>query len=216
MSLHRSHAAGGGLWIAVAIIAALAVGVPLALGAPLSFAFLVVADAVWLSGRRTRSALLTLGVLALIISARYIFLRSALPLSFELPETLPVLGLYAAELYAWIFLMLDLLQPASPPERRDAELQDEPENWPVIDLYVPTSDEHLSVVRDTVFAMLDMDYPADRFRVHILDEGHRPELQVLAREIGCGYLTRADAADAVTDEGDEPCGLVEHTTRAAA
>ncbi|WP_152608588.1 UDP-forming cellulose synthase catalytic subunit [Croceibacterium mercuriale] len=189
----RSRAARGIVWVAVAAMAVLVVGVPLALGDQWTFAFLTIAGAVWLASRRTRSALLTLGILSLIVSTRYIFWRTTQTLSFDSPlETLLGLGLYAAELYAWIILVLGLLQTAWPLERGNVALQGEPESWPLVDVYVPTYNESLAIVRTTVFAALDMDYPPERFRVYILDDGKRPEFQNFAREVGCGYLTRAD------------------------
>lgn len=188
--------------VAVAFVAMLVVGVPLALGHQWTFVFLTVAWLAWLAGWRTKSALLTLSILSLIVCTRYIFWPTTQTLSLDgTPGTLLGLGLFAAELSAWFILVVGLLQPASPLELRNMAPDADPESWPLIDLYVPTGDESLEVVRATALATLDMDYPTDRFRVYIMDEGHRPELQALAREIGCGYLTRPD------DNHDKPGNL---------
>ncbi|WP_347301974.1 UDP-forming cellulose synthase catalytic subunit [Croceibacterium sp. TMG7-5b_MA50] len=181
------------LYALLAVLAVLVVTVPLGLGDQWIFAALTVAGAVWLASRHTRPALLTLGILSLIISTRYIFWRTTQTLSFDSPlETVLGLGLYAAELYAWAILVLGLLQTAWPLERRNVAIRGEPDSWPVVDVFIPTYNESLAIVRTTVFAALDMDYPPDRFRVFILDDGRRAEFQAFAREVGCGYLTRAD------------------------
>ena len=181
------------IYAAVAVLAVLVVTVPLSMGNQWAFAFLTIAGAVWLASRKTRAGLLTLGVLSLIVSTRYIFWRTTQTLEFgSALETLLGLGLYAAELYAWVILVLGLLQTAWPLERESVQIDGEPESWPIVDVFVPTYNESLAIVRTTVFAAMDMDYPADRFRVYILDDGRRPEFQTFAREVGCGYLTRAD------------------------
>lgn len=64
--------------------------------------------------------------------------------------------------------------------------------WPSVDVFVPTYNEPLDVVRPTVLAALGIDWPSDRMKVYILDDGRRPEFQKFAEECGAGYLTRFD------------------------
>src|SRR3546814_3911744 len=86
--------------------------------------------------------------------------------------------LYLAELYAWVILVLGLLQTSWPLDRPVVEIEGEPDQWPVIDVYIPTYNESLAIVQNTVFAAMDMDYPRDRFHVYILDDGRRGEPQI--------------------------------------
>src|SRR3546814_337448 len=119
--------------------------------------------------------------------------RTTHTLDFDsLPAALLGTGLYLAELYAWVILVLGLLQTSWPLDRPVVEIEGEPDQWPVIDVYIPTYNESLAIVQNTVFAAMDMDYPRDRFHVYILDDGRRPEFRAFARQAGCGYLTRAD------------------------
>ncbi|MET0249943.1 MAG: UDP-forming cellulose synthase catalytic subunit [Sphingobium sp.] len=184
---------GPGLLALAALFALLAITVPLSLEAQWVFAAFTIAGGIVLGRIGTRSALLTLAILSVIVSTRYMFWRTTATLEFgTLSEFLLGGGLYLAEIYAWIILVLGFLQTAWPLTRKPVEIVGEPDQWPFVDVYVPTYNESLSIVRNTVFAAMDMDYPADRFRVFILDDGRRPEFQAFARAAGCGYLTRGD------------------------
>ncbi|WIW90447.1 UDP-forming cellulose synthase catalytic subunit (plasmid) [Sphingobium sp. V4] len=183
-------------WLAllcVAPLTLLVIGVPLDLDAQWLFTGITIVGAIGLGRSPTRKATLTLGILSLLVSTRYMFWRTTQTLEFgTLPEFLLGSGLYLAEIYAWVILLLGFLQTSWPLNRPVVEIAGEPEHWPVVDVFIPTYNESLSIVRNTVFAALDMDYPADRFRVFILDDGRRPEFRAFARQVGCGYLTRAD------------------------
>ena len=175
------------------VLAVFAVCIPLELADQWIFTALTIAGAIALGRMRSSKATLTLAILSTLVSTRYLFWRTTATLEFNtLPEFLLGTGLYLAEIYAWIILVLGHLQTGWPLERPVVEIMGEPETWPFVDVYVPTYNESLSIVRNTVFAAMDMDYPANRFRVFILDDGRRPEFQAFARQAGCGYLTRAD------------------------
>ncbi|MCY1670883.1 UDP-forming cellulose synthase catalytic subunit [Novosphingobium sp. SL115] len=181
-------------WLSIAAMvfaAVVVVGVPLDLTQQWLMAGGTVIGTMVLSRRGSRKAALTLGILAILTSSRYMFWRTTQTLQFNtLPEFLFGGGLYLAELYAWILLLLGFLQTSWPLERPPVEIEGEPETWPTVDVYIPTYNESLDIVRNTVYAAMDMDYPVDRFRVYILDDGRRPEFRAFAREAGCGYITR--------------------------
>jgi len=181
-------------WLALGALifaAAVVIGVPLDLQQQWLMAGGTVVGTMILSRRGSRKAALTLGILAILTSSRYMFWRTTQTLQFNtLPEFLFGSGLYLAELYAWVLLLLGFLQTSWPLERPPVEIEGEPHRWPTVDVYVPTYNESLDIVRNTVYAAMDMDYPADRFHVYILDDGRRPEFRAFAREAGCGYITR--------------------------
>jgi cellulose synthase (UDP-forming) len=58
------------------------------------------------------------------------------------------------------------------------------------------ADSHLQraadVVRYTALGALNMDWPADKLHVYILDDGRRKEFEQFAFEAGIGYKTRPD------------------------
>ncbi len=191
MTRHSEHLLR---WLAIAPLlfaAAVVIGVPLDRNQQWMMAGGTVIGTMVLSRRMSRKAALTLGILAILTSTRYMFWRTTQTLQFNtLPEFLFGGGLYLAELYAWILLLLGFLQTSWPLERPPVEINGEPDRWPTVDVYVPTYNESLDIVRNTVYAAMDMDYPEDRFRVFILDDGRRPEFRAFAREAGCGYITR--------------------------
>ncbi len=174
----------------------LVIGVPLDLKQQWVFAGVTIVGAALLKlgpkdGPAGRRRAIALGVLAVIVSTRYMFWRTTQTLGFgSLPEFLFGTGLYLAELYAWVILLLGFLQTSWPLNREVIEIEGEPESWPTVDLYIPTYNESLDIVRNTVFAAMDLDYPVDRYNVYILDDGKRAEFRDFAKEAGCGYLTR--------------------------
>jgi cellulose synthase (UDP-forming) len=64
--------------------------------------------------------------------------------------------------------------------------------WPAVDLLIPTYNEPLSVVKYTALAAINIDWPADKLNVFILDDGKREEFRKFAEEAGIGYITRDD------------------------
>jgi cellulose synthase (UDP-forming) len=159
------------------------------------FEFFAVLVAVALILRRFpgRMPVLILTTLALLAMARYVWWRITQTLSFQTPGE-AILGylLFGAEAYTWVILLLGFVQTAWPLNRAVAELPADTANWPSVDIYIPTYNEPLSVVRPTVFAAQGIDWPADRLRVYLLDDGHREEFRQFAHDSGIGYLTRDD------------------------
>ncbi len=140
-----------------------------------------------------RRVTLFLSILSLAMSARYIYWRATETLTFQTTPQL-VLGslLVMAELYAVVVLVLGYIQTAWPLERKPVPLPPDPKDWPTVDVYIPTYNESLSIVRATALACRALDYPADKFRVYILDDGKREEFRRFAAEAGIGYITRTD------------------------
>ncbi|QXQ05065.1 UDP-forming cellulose synthase catalytic subunit [Sphingosinicellaceae bacterium] len=185
-----------GTWatgIGVVVLAVLVITVPLDLTSQWLFAGATMIGTVLLGRADNRRTTLVIAVLSVLVSTRYMVWRTTHTLEFQsIPEFVLGGGLYLAEIYAWIILILGVLQTGWPLHRPIVEITGIPKTWPLVDVYVPTYNESLDIVRNTVFAAQDMDYPSDRFRVFILDDGRRPEFRAFARSAGCGYLTRAD------------------------
>ncbi len=179
--------------VAAGALSLMVITVPLDLYSQWVFAGVTILGAIILGRFKSRRATLILALLSMLASTRYMFWRTTTTLEFESPIGAVLgTGLYLAELYAWVILVLGVLQTAWPMEREPVELEGEPEEWPTVDVYVPTYNESLDIVRTTVLAALDIDYPRDRFRVHLLDDGRRPEFRAFARSVGCNYVTRTD------------------------
>ncbi len=103
-----------------------------------------------------------------------------------------ILCLLLAEAYAFIILFLGYFQTIWPLRRAPVSLPENPDDWPDIDVLIPTFNEPLDVVRFTALGALNMDWPADKLHVYILDDGRRKEFEEFAFEAGVGYRTRPD------------------------
>jgi cellulose synthase (UDP-forming) len=103
-----------------------------------------------------------------------------------------VFALLGAEAYAFFILYLGFFQTARPLNRKPEPMPDDMDKWPTVDIYIPTYNEPLDVVRTTVLAAQSVDWPPEKRKVYILDDGRRSEFEEFAREAGCGYMIRPD------------------------
>ncbi|WP_407731746.1 UDP-forming cellulose synthase catalytic subunit [Pseudocitrobacter faecalis] len=162
---------------------------------PLSqFIFLMLLWGVALLVRRIpgRFSALMLIVLSLTVSCRYIWWRYTSTLNWNDPVSL-VCGLILlfAETYAWIVLVLGYFQVVWPLNRQPVPLPKDMNQWPTVDIFVPTYNEDLNVVKNTVYASLGIDWPKDKVSIWILDDGNRPEFRQFAKDVGVEYVARS-------------------------
>ncbi|MCJ2184865.1 UDP-forming cellulose synthase catalytic subunit [Novosphingobium sp. 1949] len=177
--------------VPIVLVGAIVIAVPLDGTAQWVCAGVTILGAIIIKRWKSPRGSLALGILAILVSTRYIVWRTTQTLEFgTLPEFAFGGVLYLAELYAWIILMLGFLQTSFPLERPVIEPEGDPADWPTVDIYIPTYNESLDIVRNTVFAAMDLDYPLERYNVYILDDGKRAEFRAFAKEAGCGYITR--------------------------
>lgn len=136
---------------------------------------------------------LTLAAISLTAMGRYAWWRMSTTLEFDtLTQALLGYGLLAAEAYTWLIVVFGFIQTAWPLQRQPTPPQGEPAHWPTVDVFIPTYNEPLSVVRPTVLAALALDWPHERFKVHLLDDGHREEFRAFAEDVGVHYIARPD------------------------
>ncbi len=102
------------------------------------------------------------------------------------------MGLFLAEVYIWAMLLLNYLQTVWLLKREIVPPLDDMSTWPTVDIYIPSYNEPLEVVRDNVLAAQCIDYPADKMKIYLLDDGKRSEFAVFAADVGAGYITRND------------------------
>ena len=146
-----------------------------------------------LNRNRSRRIGLMLVFISIMVTSRYLFWRAAETLEFDtMWQTLLGGGLFLAELFAGLLMALSYLQTSYPLERKPVPLPADPSLWPTVDVYIPTYNESMEIVRPTVLAAMNMDYPRDRMNVWILDDGRREEFRAFAEEAGCGYIIRPD------------------------
>lgn len=143
------------------------------------------------SKRRSISVIMV--VMSLLMSTRYMYFRLTQTLHFNSEiEAILGMGLFLAEVYIWVMLLLNYLQTVWPLKREIVPLPDDMSLWPTVDVYIPTYNEPLEVVRDTVLAAQCIDYPRDKIKIYLLDDGSRREFAVFAQDVGVGYITRTE------------------------
>ncbi len=140
-------------------------------------------------------------VTAIVTGGWYLYWRWTASLNFDaLWFALP---LVVAETGAYIGLVLFVFNiwhiedvKQSPPPKCITECVIGGESLPrpiSIDVYFPTYDEDESLVRLSLSDALKIEYPHEiNIRIHVLDDGNRPAMKALAREMGCNYITRED------------------------
>jgi len=136
-------------------------------------------------------------IMSMMMSTRYIYWRATETLHFNSTiEAILGIGLFLAELYVWVILLLGYLQTTGPLKRTIEPLPDDMSLWPTVDVYIPSYNESLDVVRDTVLAAQCIDYPKDKIKIYVLDDGKRDEFAVFSADAGVGYITRNDNSHA--------------------
>ncbi len=161
---------------------------------PLSqFIFLMLLWGVALLVRRIpgRFSALMLIVLSLTVSCRYIWWRYTSTLNWNDPVSL-VCGiiLLFAETYAWVVLVLGYFQVVWPLNRQPVPLPEDMDLWPTVDIFVPTYNEDLNVVKNTIYASQGIDWPKDKLNIWILDDGGREAFRQFAKDVGVHYIAR--------------------------
>ncbi|HMM55124.1 MAG TPA: glycosyltransferase [Candidatus Desulfobacillus sp.] len=90
---------------------------------------------------------------------------------------------YAAELFGFLISLIHLFMT----ERLTLRVPPPVPPGLQVDVFVPTINEPVEMVRRTLMAAARMDYPHVTW---LLDDGNRREMRLLADELGCRYLTR--------------------------
>lgn len=175
------------------VLSVLAVAVEMGLPQQMMFAAFCVIVALLLHRVGGRLATLTLVMLSVITSLRYMYWRITDTIGFHnVLDAFFGYGLLLAEIYALTVMLLSYFQTAWPLRRKPTPLPVDRSLWPTVDVYIPTYNEPLDVVRQSVLAAQSLDWPAEKLRVYVLDDGRRQEFREFSELAGVGYLTRPD------------------------
>lgn len=107
-----------------------------------------------------------------------------------LAETGAYIGLI---LFAFSVWRVDDVQPRSAPACiSECHSGENRHPGPVsVDVFFPTYDEDVDLVRLSLRDAAKIRYPHDiNIKIHVLDDGNRPQMKQLAHEMGCNYITR--------------------------
>jgi cellulose synthase (UDP-forming) len=147
--------------------------------------------------------------LSLVTTMRYLFYRTTYTLNFDSwVNSIACVVLFTAELYAILTLVLSYFQTLEIKERQSIDLTQFPQaEWFNVDIYIPTYNEDVEIVRKTALAALACEYAPGKKKVYILDDGRperykatdprrekirarREKLREMCAELGCTHLTR--------------------------
>ncbi|HET6676810.1 MAG TPA: glycosyltransferase, partial [Nitrospira sp.] len=91
-----------------------------------------------------------------------------------------------AEAYGLVQLIFFTFQAWKPFERKSPQIK----TYRTVDVFVTVVNEPLDILRRTLIGCTSQDYPADKYKVYVLDDGGREDVLALARSLGCEYLRR--------------------------
>ncbi|MEO0842209.1 MAG: glycosyltransferase family 2 protein, partial [Cyanobacteria bacterium J06643_5] len=147
--------------------------------------------------------------LSLVTTMRYLYYRLSYTLNFDgWINSIACLTLLGAELFAIGTLVLAYFQTLKIKERKPVDISTIPqEEWFDVDIYIPTYNEDVEIVRKTALAALACDYAPGKKKVYVLDDGRpekyqqddpryetfrvrREKLQQMCDELGCIHMGR--------------------------
>ncbi|HZT28586.1 MAG TPA: UDP-forming cellulose synthase catalytic subunit [Bryobacteraceae bacterium] len=125
--------------------------------------------------------------LSCFASVRYFYWRVSYTANLDntLDSAVSLL-LLGAESYGLLILFLGYFQTIELTERTPPE----PANFPSVDVFIPTYNEPVEIVRRTLLGALAIDYPGKT--VYVLDDGRRREVREMVESLGANYVTRPD------------------------
>jgi cellulose synthase (UDP-forming) len=160
----------------------------------------------WLLHRSRGGRTITLGIalFSLCATARYGYWRGNTLYEYllspwqhvHLLNAVFMLLLLGAEFYSFFILVLGFMQTIVPLRRPVKPLPADRSTWPTVDIMIPTFNEPLEIVRYTVLAAQEIDWPTDRLTITILDDGEREQFQEFAAQAGVGYIARTEHSGA--------------------
>jgi cellulose synthase (UDP-forming) len=125
--------------------------------------------------------------LTLLLYVRYLVWRGAYTLNIDDWAGLLISSMVLlAEAYGLVQLMFFTFQAWRPVERQSPPIH----RYPTVDLLVTVVNEPLAILRRTLVGCTSQEYPADKYQVYVLDDGHRQDVRDLAGSMGCHYIAR--------------------------
>lgn len=146
------------------------------------------------------------------IVLRYFFWRTLYSLEYQdLYSHIGALTLYAAEVYGGVMFFLSAFVNIKPLQRQFTPLPDDERLWPTVDVLIPSYNEPLDLVKITLAAASNIDYPSHKLNIYLLDDGatqeklcssdtnvrltatqRQKDFQAACASLGINYLSRAD------------------------
>lgn len=149
-------------------------------------------------------------LIAAFLSVDYFYWRTFYTLAYYDPISFTcAILLYFAELYGFIVYALSIFVNIEPLDRQPEPLPENRDEWPTVDIMVPSYNEAPELLEITLLSALNVNYPKNKFKVYLLDDGgtdqrcqspkpevaaasqaRRAALQKLCADCGAIYVTR--------------------------
>jgi len=199
------------VWCVVGAVTAILGGVPLDSHAQMVVAYAIMILIGFLRQRELKPGMrIFLLYLGVFVSVRYIVWRTCYTIHYhDLPSYIFAILLYIAELYGIVVYFLGVFVNIEPMGRQPAPLPQVLEEWPSVDIFVPTYNESPDIIETTLHAAIQIRYPKSKLKVWLLDDGGTEQkrndknkekahdalsrhimLQGICEALGVGYLTR--------------------------
>lgn len=174
-------------FVALCFVFAAVNNISMAAQLQLSVSMLVVCFILWCF-KNSEFVRLTLMFLSMFGAIRYILWRATHTLNFStLGDGFISVALFLAEGYTVYTLVGFFFQTLSL-DRSTDDIPSDPTFVPWVDIFIPTYNESVDILRRTATGALYVNYPNKK--VYILDDGKRAEMKALADELGCHYIAR--------------------------
>lgn len=109
---------------------------------------------------------------AAFLSLRYVVWRTTETIGFNgWPDYATAILLYVAEIYGITVALIGIFVNINPLRRKPVPLPADTALWPTVDVYIPSYNEPEDMLEITVRAAVNIRYPKDKLRVHLLDDG---------------------------------------------
>ena len=197
MHPRRRAAAVWALVLAAFMMSVLTITQPMDLPYQLAYVAAMWLAAIAARGIRGQAGMLMLICISVLISSRYIWWRSTSTLLLrDCFSAFCSLMLIGAELYSFVIMLLSYFQASWALDRKPVPLPEDHSKWPTVDVFIPTYNEPLEVVKPCLLAATDLDWPRDKLRVWVLDDGGREEFREYAGRCGARYIARTEHSHA--------------------
>ncbi len=134
--------------------------------------------------------------IVLALTIRYVLWRSLATLNLSNPlNGIFSLGLFFLEMLMvfsssiQLYLMLRVKDRRKEADRMAIAVESG-EFVPTVDIFIPTYNEPAFILRRTIIGCQALEYPNKT--IYLLDDTQRPEIKLLAKELGCEYISRPD------------------------
>ena len=111
-------------------------------------------------------------IMVSFVTLRYWYWRTFETLIFTgITDSVAMMVLYLAECHVIAIHFLGIFTNIWPLERKITKLPDNQDLYPIVDVFIPTYNEDFDIIKITVSAATQIDYPKDKLRIHVLDDG---------------------------------------------